>query len=66
LAVKIPKLRQGNLFPSILERRRRIGRALLAAVMEGLRARSVDRKVDDLVVSLGLESGISKSEVSNF
>jgi putative transposase len=30
----IPKLRQGALFPSLLERRRRIDRALFAVVME--------------------------------
>jgi hypothetical protein len=34
----IPKLRHGSFFPSILERRRRIDRALFAVVMEALRA----------------------------
>ncbi len=33
--LRIPKLRQGSFFPSILERRRRIDRALFAVVMEG-------------------------------
>ena len=32
--LKIPKLRRGSFFPSILERRRRIDRALVAVVME--------------------------------
>lgn len=32
--LKIPKLRKGSFFPSILERRRRINRALFAVVME--------------------------------
>jgi putative transposase len=32
--LKIPKLRKGSFFPSILERRRRIDRALFAVVME--------------------------------
>lgn len=32
--LKIPKLRTGSFFPSLLERRRRIDRALFAVVME--------------------------------
>ena len=32
--LKIPKLRHGSFFPSLLERRRRIDRALFAVVME--------------------------------
>ena len=32
--LKIPKLRRGSFFPSILERRRRIDRALFAVIME--------------------------------
>jgi putative transposase len=32
--LKIPKLREGSFFPSLLEPRRRIDRALLAVVME--------------------------------
>ncbi len=34
LELKIPKLRTGSFFPSLLERRRRIDRALFAVVME--------------------------------
>jgi transposase-like protein len=62
--LKIPKLREGSFFPSILERRRRIDRALFAVVMEAYVHGVSTRKVDDLVTALGLESGISKSEVS--
>jgi putative transposase len=62
--LKIPKLRQGSFFPSILERRRRIDRALFAVVMEAYVHGVSTRKVDDLVAALGLEAGISKSEVS--
>ena len=36
VGLKIPKLRKGSFFPSILERRRRIDRALFAVVMEAL------------------------------
>ncbi len=60
----IPKLRKGSFFPSILERRRRIDRALFAVVMEAYVHGVSTRKVDDLVAALGATSGISKSEVS--
>lgn len=62
--LKIPKLRKGSFFPSILERRRRIDRALFAVVMEAYVHGVSTRKVDDLVAALGADSGISKSEVS--
>jgi len=59
----IPKVRKGSFFPSVLERRR-IDRALFAVVMEAYVHGVSTRKVDDLVKSLGLDAGISKSEVS--
>jgi transposase-like protein len=62
--LKIPKLRSGSFFPQILERRRRIDRALYAVVMEAYVHGVSTRKVDDLVEALGAASGISKSEVS--
>ncbi len=62
--LRIPKLRRGSFFPSVLERRRRIDRALFAVVMEAYVHGVSTRKVDDLVAALGLEAGISKSEVS--
>lgn len=60
----IPKLREGSFFPSLLERRRRIDRALYAVVMEAYVHGVSTRKVDDLVKALGAPAGISKSEVS--
>jgi len=60
----IPKLRKGSFFPSILEHRRRIDRALYAVVMEAYVSGVSTRSVDDLVAALGISSGISKSEVS--
>ena len=60
----IPKLRKGSFFPSILEPRRRIDQALYAVVMEAYVAGVSARSVDDLVAALGIDSGISKSEVS--
>jgi putative transposase len=60
----IPKLRTGSFFPSILERRRRIDRALFAVVMEAYVHGVSTRKVDDLVMALGGAAGVSKSEVS--
>jgi putative transposase len=62
--VAIPKLRQGSFFPSLLEPRRRIDQALYAVVMEAYVAGVSTRAVDDLVAAMGLDSGISKSEVS--
>lgn len=62
--LRIPKLRKGSFFPSILEPRRRIDQALYAVVMEAYVHGVSTRSVDDLVVALGVDSGISKSEVS--
>jgi putative transposase len=62
--LRIPKLRSGSFFPSLLERRRRIDQALFAVVMEAYVTGTSTRKVDALVTALGADSGISKSEVS--
>src|SRR5689334_5409338 len=64
LELRIPKLRTGSFFPSLLERRRRVDQALFAVVMEAYVHGVSTRKVDDLVAALGADSGISKSEVS--
>jgi len=64
LELKIPKLRKGSFFPSILEPRRRIDQALYAVVMEAYVSGVSTRSVDALVESMGAASGISKSEVS--
>jgi transposase-like protein len=64
IELRIPKLRKGSFFPSILEPRRRIDQALYAVVIEAYVNGVSTRSVDDLVAALGVESGISKSEVS--
>jgi putative transposase len=64
LDLRIPKLRAGSFFPSLLERRRRIDRALFAVVMEAYLHGVSTRAVDDLVIAMGASTGISKSEVS--
>jgi putative transposase len=64
LELRIPKLRAGSFFPSLLERRRRVDQALFAVVMEAYLHGVSTPKVDDLVRALGADSGISKSEVS--
>src|SRR4249919_1826631 len=64
IELRIPKLRKGSFFPSILEPRRPIDQALYAVVMEAYVAGVSTRAVDDLVAALGVDSGISKSEVS--
>jgi len=62
--LRIPKLRKGSYFPGFLEPRRRIDQALYAVVMEAYVHGISTRSVDDLVAALGIDSGISKSEVS--
>jgi transposase-like protein len=62
--LRIPKLRAGSFFPSLLERRRRVDQALFAVVMEAYLRGVSTRKADDLAKALGADTGISKSEVS--
>jgi putative transposase len=64
LELKIPRLRAGSFFPSLLERRRRVDQSLFAVIMEAYLHGTSTRKVDDLVKALGADSGISKSGVS--
>jgi transposase-like protein len=64
LELRIPELRTGSFFPSLLERRRRVDQALFAVVTGGLPARGVDAEGRRLVKALGADTGISKSEVS--
>ena len=64
LELRIPKLRSGSFFPSLLERRRRVDQSLFAVIMEAYLHGTSTRKVNDLVKALGADSGISKSEVS--
>ena len=63
LELQIPKLRSGSFFPTLLEPRRRIDRALLAVVQEAYVLGISTRKVDDLMAALG-GCSISRSEVS--
>ena len=64
IGLRIPKVRQGSFFPVILEPRRRIDQALHAVVMEAYVHGVSTRSVDDLVQALGIDAGISTSEVS--
>ena len=61
--LKVPRVRDGEFFPSLLEPRRRAERALVAVVQEAYVEGVSTRRVDDLVKALGLE-GVSKSQVS--
>jgi putative transposase len=63
IPLRIPKLRLGSYFPSLLEPRRRTERALLSVVQEAYVLGVSTRKMETLVRTLGLE-GISRSEVS--
>jgi putative transposase len=62
--LRIPKVRVGSFFPSLLEPRRRVDRALWAVIMTAYVTGTSTRKVDDLVRALGVDAGISKSTVS--
>ena len=53
LELRIPKLRSGSFFPSLLERRRRVDQALFAVIMEAYLHGVSTRKVDDLVKAAG-------------
>ena len=57
IGLRIPKLRKGSFFPSILEPSRRIDQALYAVVMEAYVHGVSTRSVDDLVEALGVGSG---------
>jgi transposase-like protein len=61
--LRIPKLREGTYFPSMLEPRKRSEKALLAVIQEAYVKGVSTRKVDDLVQAMGL-SGVDKSKVS--
>lgn len=63
IALRVPRVRDGSYFPSLLEPRTRAERALVAVVQEAYVEGVSTRRVDDLVKALGLE-GISKSQVS--
>lgn len=61
--LRIPKLRSGSCFPSLVEPRRRAEQAVLAVVQQAYMEGVSTRKVDDLLQALGL-TGIDKSQVS--
>jgi transposase-like protein len=63
LELKIPKLRKGSFFPSILERRSRTEEALLTVVQEAYVQGISTRKMQKLFKAFGLP-GIDKSKVS--
>src|SRR3954447_23342156 len=63
LDLRVPRVRDGSYFPSLLEPRRRAEQALVSVVREAYVQGVSTRKVDDLVKALGLD-GISKGQVS--
>jgi putative transposase len=60
--LRIPKLRTGSFFPSLLQRRRRIDQALFAVVMEAYVTGTSTRKVDDLVVAMGADTASPRAK----
>jgi putative transposase len=63
LELRVPRVRDGSYFPSLLDPRKRGERALVAVVQEAYVQGISTRRVDDLVQALGM-TGISKSQVS--
>ena len=61
--LRVPRVRDGSYFPSLLDPRRRAERALVAVVQEAYVQGVSTRRVDELVKALGV-GGISKSQVS--
>ena len=64
ITIAMPKPRTGSYYPEFMERRRRTDKALYAVVMTAYIEGVSTRKVDELVKSLGIGSGVSRSEVS--
>ena len=64
LELRIPKLRTGSFFPSLLERRRRVDQSLLAVIMEAYLQGTQHPHGRRPRKPLGASSGISKPEVS--
>src|SRR5918993_2511613 len=63
IELRVPRVRDGGYFPSLLDPRRRAERALVGVVQEAYVQGVSTRRVDELVQALGI-SGISKSQVS--
>jgi putative transposase len=63
--LKVPRVRDGCYFPSLLEPRRKAERALAAIVQETYVHGVSTRRVDELVKALGM-TDISKSRVSDW
>jgi putative transposase len=62
LELRVPRVRDGSYFPSLLDPRKRAERALVAVVQEAYINGVSTRKVDRLVEQLGLH--LSKDQVS--
>jgi transposase-like protein len=63
IPLRIPKLRTGSYFPSLLEPQRRAEQPLLAVIQQAYVEGVSTRKVDELLRAMGL-TGIDKSTVS--
>jgi transposase-like protein len=63
IELRVPRVRDGSYFPSLLDPRKRAERALVAVVQEAYVQGVSTRRVDELVQALGM-AGISQSQVS--
>jgi putative transposase len=59
IQLKVPKVREGSSYPSLLDPRKRAERALVAVVQEAYVQGVSTRRVDDLVQARGM-NGVSK------
>ena len=64
LQLGIPKFDRGSFFPEVLESRKRIDQAVYAVVVGAYVHGVSTLSVDKVVTALGVDSGISRSEVS--
>jgi transposase-like protein len=63
IELRVPRVRDGGYFPSLLDPRKRAERALAGVIQEAYVQGVSTRRVDELVQALGM-AGVSKSQVS--
>lgn len=66
IPVKVPRVREGSSFPSLLEPRKRAERALVAVVQEADVQGVSTRRVDDRVQALGMQGVRSRASARNW
>ena len=65
MELRIPKLRDGSYFPSLLEPRRRSEKALLAVIQQAYVEGVSTRRVDDLVKALTMRGHLKEPGIAD-